>query len=96
MNKVKDNYKMFHTILTFDKILLDTLPNAKFCNAEGITAFTVFPNSMGISSYYPKITGTFRVKDTIKLFPKTKFILPVLKFINNQICLALRNLLEQI
>jgi glycosyltransferase involved in cell wall biosynthesis len=73
MNKVKDNYKMFHTILTFDKILLDTLPNAKFCNAEGITAFTVFPNSMGISSYYPKITGTFRVKDTIKLFPKTKF-----------------------
>jgi len=73
MNKVKDNYKMFHTILTFDKILLDTLPNAKFCNAEGITAFTVFPNSMNVSPYYPKITGAFRVKDTIKIFPKTKF-----------------------
>ena len=29
MNKVKENYHKFHTILTFDKILLDTLPNAR-------------------------------------------------------------------
>ena len=73
MNKVKDNYKLFHTILTFDKILLDNLPNAKFCNAEGITAFTVFPNSMNIPAYHSKITGTFKVSDTIKMFPKTKY-----------------------
>lgn len=73
MNKVKENYHKFHTILTFDKILLDTLPNAKFCNAEGITAFSVFPNNMNISSYYPKITGEFNVNKTIQMFPKTNF-----------------------
>lgn len=73
MNKVKDNYKMFDTVLTFDKILLDCIPNAKFCNAEGITAFTVFPNSMNIPSYYPQIVGKFNVRETIKIFPKTKF-----------------------
>ena len=73
MNKVKENAHKFHTILTFDKILLDTLPNAKFCNAEGITAFSVFPNAMNIPSYYPKVTGEFDVSKTIQMFPKTNF-----------------------
>lgn len=73
MNKVKENYHKFHTILTFDKILLDTLPNARFCNAEGITAFSVFPNTMNIPSYYPKITGEFNVSKTIQMFPKNNF-----------------------
>ena len=73
MNKVKENYHKFHTILTFDKILLDTLPNARFCNAEGITAFSVFPNAMNIPSYYPKIAGEFNVSKTIQMFPKNNF-----------------------
>ena len=73
MNKVKENYHKFHTILTFDKILLDTLPNTRFCNAEGITAFSVFPNAMNIPSYYPKITGEFSVSKTIRMFPKNNF-----------------------
>ena len=73
MDKVKNNYQKFHTILTFDKILLDTLPNAKFCNAEGITAFSVFPNAMNIPPYHPKITGEFDVNKTINIFPKNVF-----------------------
>ena len=73
MDKVKNNYQKFHTILTFDKILLDTLPNAKFCNAEGITAFSVFPNAMNIPPYHPKITGEFDVNKTINMFPKNVF-----------------------
>jgi len=73
MNKVKENAHKFHTILTFDKILLDTLPNARFCNAEGITAFSIFPNAMNIPSYYPKITGEFDVSKTIQIFPKNQF-----------------------
>tara|TARA_R110001592_G_scaffold71981_3_gene219688 strand:- start:6478 stop:8175 length:1698 start_codon:yes stop_codon:yes gene_type:complete len=72
-NKVKDNHQQFHTILTYDKILLDTLPNAKFCNAEGITAFSIFPNVMNIPSFHPKITGKFDVSKTIKIFPKDNF-----------------------
>ena len=73
MNKVKENAHKFHTILTFDKILLDTLPNAQFCNAEGITAFSIFPNAMNIPSYCSKITGEFDVNKTIQMFPKTNF-----------------------
>ena len=73
MNKVKENAHKFHTILTFDKILLDTLPNAQFCNAEGITAFSIFPNVMNIPSYCSKITGEFDVNKTIQMFPKTNF-----------------------
>lgn len=73
MNKVKENYQRFHTILTFDKILLDTLPNTRFCNAEGITAFTVFPNAMNIPPHYPKIAGEFNVSKTIKMFSKNNF-----------------------
>lgn len=73
MNLVKENYHKFDTILTFDKILLDTLPNAKFCNAEGITAFSVFPNSMNIPPYYPKIVNEFNVSKTIQMFPKKNF-----------------------
>ena len=73
MNLVKENHHKFDTILTFDKILLDTLPNAKFCNAEGITAFSVFPNSMNIPPYYPKIVNEFNVSKTIQMFPKKNF-----------------------
>jgi glycosyltransferase involved in cell wall biosynthesis len=73
MNKVKDSYQKFHTILTFDKILLNKLPNTKFCNAEGITAFTVFPNALNISPYHPKITKDFNVSQTINMFPKDVF-----------------------
>ena len=73
MNKVKENAHKFHTILTFDKILLDTLPNARFCNAEGITAFSVFPNAMNIPPYYPKVIGEFDVDKTIQMFPKNQF-----------------------
>ena len=52
MQAVIDNHDKFHTILTFDKIILNSVPNARFCNAEGITHFVCQPNPFGEKPFH--------------------------------------------
>ena len=73
MRAVIDNYKMFDVVLTFDKIILDSIPNARFCNAEGITQFVQQPNKFNETPYHSELYTDTDVNQTIKIYPKTKF-----------------------
>jgi len=73
MKIVIDNYKMFHTILTFDKIILESVPNATFCNADGITQFVIQPNKANIPIYHSELYDNTDVNQTIQLYEKTNF-----------------------
>tara|TARA_B100000287_G_C20601388_1_gene768233 strand:- start:418 stop:1497 length:1080 start_codon:yes stop_codon:yes gene_type:complete len=73
MNTVIENHHKFHTILTFDKIILDSVPNARFCNAEGITQFVCVPNSLGSKPYHSDLFNDYNVDQTMKIYPKTNF-----------------------
>ena len=73
MNTVLNNHDKFHTILTFDKIILENAPNARFCNADGITQFVVCPNNLGGKPYHSELYNNYDVDQTIKIYPKTNF-----------------------
>jgi len=73
MRAVLDNYKMFDTVLTFDKILLESIPNARFCNAEGITQFVQQPNKFNEPPYHSELYNDTDINQTIKIYEKTKF-----------------------
>ena len=71
MNTVLNNHNKFHSILTFDKIILENIPNARFCNSEGITQFQVCPNNIGGTPYHSSLYKDYDVNQTIKLYPKS-------------------------
>ena len=73
MNAVISNHEKFHTILTYDKIILESVPNAKFCNIDGISQFVLYPNQSGIPPYHSKLFDTFDVEQTIQIYPKNIF-----------------------
>ena len=73
MNIVINNYDKFHTILTFDKIILETVPNARFCNADGITQFVIQPNQLNIQPYHSDLYTDTDIDQTIKIYKKTNF-----------------------
>ena len=73
MRAVLDNYKMFDTVLTFDKILLENIPNARYCNPEGITQFVQQPNRFNEPPYHSELYNDTDINQTIKIYEKTKF-----------------------
>jgi len=73
MQTVIDNYDKFHTILTFDRIILNSVPNARFCNADGITQFVCQPNKFNEFAYHSELYKDQGVNQTIRIYPKDKF-----------------------
>ena len=73
MKVVIDNHDKFHTILTFDKIILESVTNATFCNADGITQFVIQPNTSNITPYHSELYTDTDVNQTIKIYEKTNF-----------------------
>ena len=75
-NKLYDsiikNYEKFHTILTFDKQLLDLLPNAKFATVTDITQFNMLPNEANHPQYKPEGLDSYELPE-LKIYNKTKF-----------------------
>jgi len=78
-NKLYDsiikNYDKFHTILTFDKQLLDLLPNAKFATVTDVTQFNMLPNTANYPQYKPEGVDSYELPE-LKIYDKTKFNVP--------------------
>jgi len=70
-NSIIKNYEKFHTILTFDKQLLDLLPNAKFATVTDISQFNMLPNTIH-PKYKPEGFDSYELPE-LKIYDKTTF-----------------------
>lgn len=74
-NLILENYNKFHTILTFDKCLLENIPNAKFLPAAFITEFNRLPNPGNHPPLKSPLFDTYELpEDALKIYPKNKLV----------------------
>ena len=75
-NLVKNNYEKFHTILTHDKELLETLPNSKFMPTTDVIRFNMLPNPYNHSLFkaLPELPNYEMPEDLFQIYPKNKLV----------------------
>lgn len=71
---VKEHHSMFDWILTYDKELLETIPNARFLPSQiQTTQFNRLPNPHGEPPYKSDQVSTFELpEDVYQIYPKSK------------------------
>lgn len=73
-NTIIANSEKFHSILTFDKQLLELLPNARFASVTDITQFNMLPNPENQPPYKSADFETYDLPfEGLKLYNKTIF-----------------------
>ena len=73
---VKKNHSKFHTILTHDKELLNTLPNAKFTPTTDVIRFNMLPNPSNAPTFgpYSNSNSLEMPSDLFQVYPKNKLV----------------------
>lgn len=73
---IKENYQQFHTILTHDKELLETLPNTQFMPTTDVIRFNTLPNPHNTPVYkaVPTLPNYDLPKDLFQIYPKIKLV----------------------
>jgi glycosyltransferase involved in cell wall biosynthesis len=74
-NLVLNNYDKFDLILTFDKVLLESIPNAKLLPPLLVTHFSCLPNPIGIPPSKSKYIDTYELPDDVfQIYKKSKLV----------------------
>jgi len=74
-NAVLENYDKFDVVLTFDKDLLQKIPNARFIPPFLITEFNRLPNPGNHPPLKSSLLDTYELpKDALKIYDKTKLV----------------------
>ena len=69
------NYDKFDTVLTFDKDLLENIPNAKFTPPLFVTHFNCLPNSVGYQPCKSDSIETYELpSDVFQIYKKNKLV----------------------
>lgn len=70
-----DNYDKFDLILTYDKELLQKLPNAKFLPPLMVTHFNMLPNPLGLQPAKSELVDTYELpENAFQIYPKSKLV----------------------
>lgn len=75
-NCVLENYDKFDVILTYDKSLLETLPNARFMPSADVVSFNMMPNPNGHAPFknLPESKDFSIDESTFQVYEKTKLV----------------------
>ena len=72
---ILSNYEKFDVVLTFDKDLLEKLPNAKFTPPLFVTHFNCLPNPLGIPPSKSDLIDTYELPDNaFQIYEKSKLV----------------------
>lgn len=75
-NAIKNNHDKFESVLTYDKELLSSIPNAKFLPSQiQTTQFNRLPNPGVTQPYGPNGDSNFEITDDVyQIYQKTKLV----------------------
>lgn len=72
---VLNNHDKFDVVLTYDKSLLNSIPNAKFLPPLMVTHFNMLPNPVGINPSKSEKIETYELPDDVfQIYPKSKLV----------------------
>ena len=72
---VLNNHDKFDLILTFDRVLLENLPNAKLLPPLFVTHFNCLPNPIGIPVCKSELVDTYELPDDVfQIYKKSKLV----------------------
>lgn len=72
---VLQNYSKFHTVYTYDRKLLQQIPNAKFVPLIEVSQFNRLPNPTNQPPYKSPNIDTYELpSNTFRIYPKSKMI----------------------
>jgi glycosyltransferase involved in cell wall biosynthesis len=74
-NAIIENYEKFDAVLTFDRELLNRIPNAYFLPPTEVTQFNRLPNPYGHPPYKSELIDTYEIPEgTYQVYPKSKMV----------------------